>query len=211
MFYDYKFEEDAYINPDGVSSLRDSIEVSNQKIVLAEVGSRTSVLPLEVPLDETEASRMDDRRSKKKEMEESGQAGQGKLTQSISQAVLTFEAVSKIEVNDICSDGLARSAIPFALIAASFGIKRSMTVAGGLGDRKSRQSGVSATKWDTCALCKDLDTIPGNAGKPKRVKDYGVITKEKMMMCKKLKQGVPLQTELSDWIERRRHRMNEDS
>nr|GFB18297.1 hypothetical protein [Tanacetum cinerariifolium] len=38
--------------------------------LLAEVGSRASVLPLEVPLDETEASRMDDRRSKKKEMEE---------------------------------------------------------------------------------------------------------------------------------------------
>ncbi|GJT60946.1 hypothetical protein Tco_1004479 [Tanacetum coccineum] len=75
--------EDAYINPDGVSSLRDSIEVSNQKIawkkgvepmtllekpnsvanLLAKVGSRASVLPLEVPLDETEALRMDDRRS----------------------------------------------------------------------------------------------------------------------------------------------------
>ncbi|GKB72620.1 hypothetical protein Tco_0934032, partial [Tanacetum coccineum] len=37
---------------------------------LAEVESRASVLPLEVPLDETEASPMDDRRSKKKEMEE---------------------------------------------------------------------------------------------------------------------------------------------
>ncbi|GJY36315.1 hypothetical protein Tco_0421693 [Tanacetum coccineum] len=39
--------------------------------VLAEVESKASVLPLEVPLDETEDSPMDDRHCKKKEMEES--------------------------------------------------------------------------------------------------------------------------------------------
>nr|GEW78376.1 hypothetical protein [Tanacetum cinerariifolium] len=38
--------------------------------VLAEVESRASVLPLEVPPDETKDSPMDDRRSKKKDMEE---------------------------------------------------------------------------------------------------------------------------------------------
>nr|GEX32766.1 hypothetical protein [Tanacetum cinerariifolium] len=45
---------------------------------------KASVLPHEIPLDETEASPIDDRRSKKKEMEERktstiGQASQGKV------------------------------------------------------------------------------------------------------------------------------------
>ncbi|GJX16082.1 hypothetical protein Tco_0216914 [Tanacetum coccineum] len=48
-----------------------TVHVVVRPLRTTEVGSRASVLPLEVPLDETEASRMDDRRSKKKEMEES--------------------------------------------------------------------------------------------------------------------------------------------
>ncbi|GKA39431.1 hypothetical protein Tco_0731982, partial [Tanacetum coccineum] len=51
-----------------VGMLRTSVCL--EKRILAEVESRASVIPLEVPLDETEASPMDDRRSKKKEIEE---------------------------------------------------------------------------------------------------------------------------------------------
>ncbi|GJR34350.1 hypothetical protein Tco_1210034 [Tanacetum coccineum] len=36
--------------------------------------------------------------------------------------------------------------------------------------------------------------------KPKRVKDYAY-HKEKMMMCKQVEQGVPLQAEQADWLE----------
>ncbi|GJZ04146.1 hypothetical protein Tco_0537421 [Tanacetum coccineum] len=43
---------------------------------------------------------------------------------------------------------------------------------------------------------KTEDTTPR---KPKRVKDYS-FHKEKMMMCKQAKQGVPLQAEQTDWL-----------
>ncbi|GJS06447.1 hypothetical protein Tco_0363243 [Tanacetum coccineum] len=44
---------------------------------------------------------------------------------------------------------------------------------------------------------KTEDTTPR---KPKRVKDYAY-HKEKMMMCKQVEQGVPLQAEQADWLE----------
>ncbi|GJZ12570.1 hypothetical protein Tco_0547800 [Tanacetum coccineum] len=40
----------------------------------------------------------------------------------------------------------------------------------------------------------------GDSWKPKRVKDY-TYHKEKMMMCKQVEQGVPLQVEQADWLE----------
>ncbi|GKF13157.1 hypothetical protein Tco_0051083, partial [Tanacetum coccineum] len=43
---------------------------------------------------------------------------------------------------------------------------------------------------------KTEDTTPR---KPKRVKDY-TYHKEKLMMCKQVKQGVPLQAEQADWL-----------
>nr|GFA68134.1 hypothetical protein [Tanacetum cinerariifolium] len=43
---------------------------------------------------------------------------------------------------------------------------------------------------------KNVDTTPR---KPKRVKDF-MYHKEKMLLCKQAKQGVPLQSEQSDWL-----------
>ncbi|GJS86932.1 hypothetical protein Tco_0769568 [Tanacetum coccineum] len=47
---------------------------------------------------------------------------------------------------------------------------------------------------------KTEDTTPRECRKPKQVKDYAY-HKEKMMMCKQAKQGVPLQAEQADWLE----------
>ncbi|GJU15189.1 hypothetical protein Tco_1143155 [Tanacetum coccineum] len=50
-------------------------------------------------------------------------------------------------------------------------------------------SALTARDWPLAKECK----------KPKRVKDYSY-HKEKMMMCKQAKQGVPLQAEQADWL-----------
>ncbi|GJY77055.1 retrovirus-related pol polyprotein from transposon TNT 1-94 [Tanacetum coccineum] len=97
------------------------------------------------------------------------------------------------EVNDIRSERLARSANPLALLAGllnniqlnyysynndnqsgQFGNQRTMTVAG------ARETGVQEAK-----------------GGLKNTVSKG----EKMMMCKQVEQGVPLQAEQADWLE----------
>ncbi|GKB00364.1 retrovirus-related pol polyprotein from transposon TNT 1-94 [Tanacetum coccineum] len=50
-----------------------------------------------------------------------------------------------------------------------------------------------------CFNCKGFGHYAKECRKPKRVKDY-TYHKEKMMMCKQAKQGVPLQAEQADWL-----------
>ncbi|GJT20912.1 hypothetical protein Tco_0890849 [Tanacetum coccineum] len=67
----------------------------------------------------------------------------------------------------------------------------------------NQQQPLNCSKY--CSRNKTEDTTPMitttniQRQKPKRVKDYSY-HKEKMMMCKQAKQGVPLQAEQDDWL-----------
>nr|GEW95538.1 hypothetical protein [Tanacetum cinerariifolium]GEX80949.1 hypothetical protein [Tanacetum cinerariifolium] len=50
-----------------------------------------------------------------------------------------------------------------------------------------------------CLNCKEYDHFAKECRKPKQVKDF-TYHKEKMLLCKQAKQGVPLQAEQSDWL-----------
>nr|GEY17993.1 hypothetical protein [Tanacetum cinerariifolium] len=50
-----------------------------------------------------------------------------------------------------------------------------------------------------CVNCKEYDHFAKEYRKPKQVKDF-MYHKEKMLLCKQAKQGVPLQVEQSDWL-----------
>ncbi|GKB18539.1 hypothetical protein Tco_0852462, partial [Tanacetum coccineum] len=73
--------------------------------------------------------------------------------------------------------------------SGQFGNQRTMTVAG---TRETVGSPVVQQMGIHCHYAKECR-------KPKRVKDY-MYHKEKMMMCKQVKQGVPLQAEQADWL-----------
>ncbi|GKB88362.1 retrovirus-related pol polyprotein from transposon TNT 1-94, partial [Tanacetum coccineum] len=78
-----------------------------------------------------------------------------------------------------------------------FGNQRTMAVAGNretVGSQVVQQTGIQ------CFNCKGYGHYAKECRKPKRVKDYAY-HKEKMMMCKQAKQGVPLQAEQADWLE----------
>ncbi|GJX39946.1 hypothetical protein Tco_0254936 [Tanacetum coccineum] len=49
--------------------------------------------------------------------------------------------------------------------------------------------------------CKDVDTMPGNAGKPKRLKTTRITNEKCDEVFKQAEQGVPLQAEQADWLE----------
>ncbi|GKA46095.1 retrovirus-related pol polyprotein from transposon TNT 1-94 [Tanacetum coccineum] len=51
-----------------------------------------------------------------------------------------------------------------------------------------------------CFNCKEFGHFAKECRKPKRVKDY-MYYKEKMLLCKQAKKGVPLQAEQADWLE----------
>nr|GEW35661.1 reverse transcriptase domain-containing protein [Tanacetum cinerariifolium] len=51
-----------------------------------------------------------------------------------------------------------------------------------------------------CFNCKELGHFAKECKKSKRVKDY-TYHKEKMLLCKQAKNGVPLQAEQADWLE----------
>ncbi|GJZ71821.1 retrovirus-related pol polyprotein from transposon TNT 1-94 [Tanacetum coccineum] len=77
-----------------------------------------------------------------------------------------------------------------------FGNQRTVTVAGSretVGNHVVQQSGIQ------CFNCKEFGHFAKQCRKPKRVKDYSY-HKEKMLMCKQAKKGVPLQVEQADWI-----------
>nr|GEW94518.1 hypothetical protein [Tanacetum cinerariifolium] len=100
------------------------------------------------------------------------------------------------EVNEICAERIAKNANPLALITGQFGNQRTVTVAGAketVGSQVAQQTGIR------CFNCKEFGHFAKECRKPKRVKDYSY-HKEKMLLCKKDKKGVPLQAEQVDWI-----------
>nr|GEY76744.1 ribonuclease H-like domain-containing protein [Tanacetum cinerariifolium] len=73
---------------------------------------------------------------------------------------------------------------------------RTVNVAGArekVGSPVVQQSGIQ------CLNCKEFSHFAKECRKPKRVKD-SAYHKEKMLLCKQAKQGVPLQTEQYDWL-----------
>ncbi|GKD70825.1 hypothetical protein Tco_1324915 [Tanacetum coccineum] len=75
--------------------------------------------------------------------------------------------------------------------------QRTVTVAGAretVGSQVVQQTGIQ------CFYCKEFRHFAKDYRKPKRAKDY-TYHKEKMLMCKQAKKGVPLQTEQVDWLE----------
>ncbi|GJW03466.1 hypothetical protein Tco_1562322 [Tanacetum coccineum] len=78
--------------------------------------------------------------------------------------------------------------------SGQFRNQRTMTVAG---TRETVGSLVVQTNVIQCLTARDMAAMAKECRKPKRVKDYSY-HKEKMMMCKQVKHGVPLQAEQAD-------------
>ncbi|GJR29355.1 hypothetical protein Tco_1105587 [Tanacetum coccineum] len=81
--------------------------------------------------------------------------------------------------------------------SGQFGNQRTMTVAGAretIGSQVVQQNGIQYFN------CKGFRHYGKECRKPKQVKDY-TYHKEKMMMCKQVEKGVPLQAEQADWLE----------
>ncbi|GKE03751.1 retrovirus-related pol polyprotein from transposon TNT 1-94 [Tanacetum coccineum] len=74
---------------------------------------------------------------------------------------------------------------------------KTLTVAGAretVGSQVVQQTGIQ------CFNCKEFGHFAKECMKPKRVKDY-TYHKEKMLLCKQAKKGIPLQEEQADWLE----------
>nr|GEW64002.1 hypothetical protein [Tanacetum cinerariifolium] len=107
------------------------------------------------------------------------------------------------EVNELRAEKLARNANPLALVATAqagddpfYQSSRTVNVAGpkeSVGSKVVQQSGIQ------CFNCKEYGHFAKKCRKPKRVKD-SAYHKEKMLLCKKAEQGVPLQAEQYDWL-----------
>ncbi|GKD46755.1 retrotransposon protein, putative, ty1-copia subclass [Tanacetum coccineum] len=63
-----------------------------------------------------------------------------------------------------------------------------------VGSQVVQQTGIQ------CFNCKKFRHFAKECRKPKRAKDY-TYQKEKMLLCKQAKKGVPLQEEQADWLE----------
>ncbi|GKD50202.1 retrovirus-related pol polyprotein from transposon TNT 1-94 [Tanacetum coccineum] len=78
-----------------------------------------------------------------------------------------------------------------------FGNQRTVTV---VGARETISSQVVQQTGIHCFNCKEFGHFAKECRKPKRVKDY-TYHKEKMLLYKQAKKGVPLQAEQADWLE----------
>nr|GEW40465.1 retrovirus-related Pol polyprotein from transposon TNT 1-94 [Tanacetum cinerariifolium] len=99
------------------------------------------------------------------------------------------------EVNDLRAEKLARNANPLALVANAQADRDQyyQTSREKVGSMVVQQSGIQ------CFNCKEYGHFAKECRKPKRVKD-SAYHKEKMLLCKQAKQGVPLQAEQYDWL-----------
>nr|GFC30160.1 hypothetical protein [Tanacetum cinerariifolium] len=77
-----------------------------------------------------------------------------------------------------------------------FGTQRTVNVAG---TREKVGSPVVQKSGIQCFNCKEYGHFAKECRKPKKVKDFAY-HKEKMLLCKQAKQGVPLQAEQYDWL-----------
>nr|GEY69539.1 hypothetical protein [Tanacetum cinerariifolium] len=101
------------------------------------------------------------------------------------------------EVNELRAKRLARNANPLALVAtAQFENQRMMNVAGA---RENVGSPIVQQYGIRCFNCKEFGHFTKECRKPKKVKDYAY-HKEKMLLYKQAKKGVPLQAEQYDWL-----------
>nr|GEW72394.1 hypothetical protein [Tanacetum cinerariifolium] len=80
--------------------------------------------------------------------------------------------------------------------SGQFGNQRTVNVAGA---REKVRSSVVQQSEIQCFNYKEFGHFAKECRKPKRVKDFAY-HKEKMLLCKQAKQGVPLQAEQYDWL-----------
>nr|GEU99163.1 hypothetical protein [Tanacetum cinerariifolium] len=99
------------------------------------------------------------------------------------------------EVNEIRAERIAKNANQLALVAAAQPYP--VTVAGAretVGSQVVQQTGIQ------CFSYNEFGHFAKECSKPKRVKD-STYHKEKMLLSKQAKKGIPLQAEQSDWLE----------
>ncbi|GKA48060.1 hypothetical protein Tco_0741018, partial [Tanacetum coccineum] len=121
------------------------------------------------------------------------------------------------EVNEICAERIAKNANPLALIAkpitppSESGLEEDSDPEQAQRDKDMQKNLALIAKYfkkiykptnnnlrtSSNSRNNNVDTFPR---KPKRVKDY-TYHKEKMLLCKQAKKGVPLQAEQADWLE----------
>ncbi|GJU10406.1 hypothetical protein Tco_1132802 [Tanacetum coccineum] len=114
----------------------------------------------------------------------------------------TSTRMVKYQKNEICAERIAKNANPLALVDAAQQYPDPYYQAPKFHKSFATPSKQASSKRSTNlpTTTSELLQTPETRMKPKKVKDY-TYHKEKMLMCKQAKKGIPLQAEQADWLE----------